>query len=174
MEYIFETKYDLKVLTMMARIVRKTVRKKHSRRSHVFGWLAVVFGILMLVPLNGEAVTIDFKKVLTVMAIFVIVCVLLFEDLLNGYLAKKRMLPGTDAAVTRFKDNEFLTELKMGVTDWKYEYIDLLVETKEYFVFVFGNCHAQLYDKKSLVGGTVDEFRNFITEKTGKQILKIK
>ena len=111
MEYIFETKYDLKVLTMMARIVRKTVRKKHSRRSHVFGWLAVVFGILMLVPLNGEAVTIDFKKVLTVMAIFVIVCALLFEDLLNGYLAKKRMLPGTDAAVTRFKDNEFLTEL---------------------------------------------------------------
>ena len=32
MEYIFETNYDKKTLKTMARIVRKTVRKKHSRR----------------------------------------------------------------------------------------------------------------------------------------------
>lgn len=36
-EFTFETTYNQKAMTTMARALRKTVRKKHSRRSHIFG-----------------------------------------------------------------------------------------------------------------------------------------
>ena len=47
MEFVFETSYDQKGLTAMARGLRKTLRKKKSRRSHVFGWAVVVLGLLL-------------------------------------------------------------------------------------------------------------------------------
>ena len=134
MEYIFETNYDKKTLKTMARIVRKTGRKKHSRRSHTFGWLVIIFGILMFF-LNGGFIDINFQKVITGMAVLAIIIALLFEDQLNGYLAGKRMLPGTKSAIT-----------------------------KDYFAFVFGRNHAQVFEKNSLVGGTVDGFRTFIKD----------
>ena len=49
----------------------------------------------------------------------------------------------------------------------------MLAETKDYFVFVFGQNHAQIYSKKSITGGTVDEFRQFIANATGKEIQKV-
>ena len=40
--------------------------------------------------------------------------------------------------------------------------------------YVFGQNHAQVFEKNSLVGGTVDGFRTFINDKTGKQIQQVK
>ena len=79
------------------------------------------------------------------MVVLAIIIALLFEDQLNGYLAGKRMLPGTKSAIT-----------------------------KDYFAFVFGQNHAQVFEKNSLVGGTIDGFRAFIKDKTGKQIQQVK
>ena len=173
MEYIFETNYDKKTLKTMARVVRKTVRKKHSRRSYVFGWLVIIFGILMLF-LNGGFVDINFQKVITGMAVLAIIIALLFEDQLNGYLAGKRMLPGTKIVITKFTEDGYTSEVKAGTTEWKYENIELVAETSDYFAFVFGQNHAQVFEKNSLVGGTVDGFRTFIKDKTGKQIQQVK
>ena len=44
------SEYDKKALIAMARAVRKTTRKKKSLRSHVFGWLIVVLGLLVSLP----------------------------------------------------------------------------------------------------------------------------
>ena len=79
------------------------------------------------------------------MAVLTIIIALLFEDQLNGYLAGKRMLPGTKSTIT-----------------------------KDYFAFVFGQNHAQIFEKNSLTGGTIDEFRTFIKDKTGKKIQQVK
>lgn len=39
MEFTFDTVYDQRAVTAMAHGLRKTIRKKHSRRSHIFaGW----------------------------------------------------------------------------------------------------------------------------------------
>lgn len=173
MEYIFETNYDKQTLKNMARIVRKTVRKKHSRRVHILGWAVVVFGILMLLPLRGGNTVIDFRKIMTGLAVAVIAVTLLFEDLLNGYFAEKRMLPGTKKSITKFTEDGYTSEVKAGTTEWKYENIELIAETDGYFAFIFGKNHAQLFDKSHIVGN-VDEFRLFIKEKTGKQIQQIK
>lgn len=44
----------------------------------------------------------------------------------------------------------------------------------DFFVFVFSASHAQLYDKRHLQGGTVEDFRRFIETATEKQVLPIK
>ena len=59
MNITFQTVYDQKALQTMARALRKTVRKKHSRRSHIVGWIVALLGLLLsFVPgEDGFAVT---------------------------------------------------------------------------------------------------------------------
>lgn len=115
-EFIFETTYGQKVTKTMARVLRKTLRRKHN----------------------------------------------------------KRMLKGTEKSKATFRDDGHYSETEMGNTEWQYEKIGMLAETKDYFVFVFSPSHAQVYDKSNLTGGTVEEFSSFIKEKTQKEIVFIR
>lgn len=166
MSFTIETRYNAKTMACMARVLRKTVRKKHSRRSHLFGWLVVAFGLLLAVP----DAALDFRTVLTVAAVALVLIALLLEDRINGYVARRRMLPGTETAVTVFTESGFVSTTGIGRTEWKYDAIRLVAETDGFFVFVFDASHAQLYDKAHLEGGTVEEFRRFLQSVTGKPV----
>lgn len=168
--FTFETEYTAKSMAVMARVLRKTVRKKRSFRSHLFGWIVVGFGLLLLVGDFGP----DVRTVVTLAAILLVLMALLFEDRLNGYVASKRLLPGTEKAVTVFNDDGFVSSTEVGRTEWKYDKITLVGETTDFFVFVFGASHAQLYDKRQLQGGTADAFRRFIRTATGKPVQPIR
>ena len=170
MEFVFETDYDRKAMTAMAKGLRKTVRKKHSRRSHIFGWIVIALGLLLSWP-SEEVKASD---VLVWAAIAVMLGALLFEDRLNGYFARKKMLPGTSHAKAIFTEDGYRSETQMGNTEWKYENITAMAEMQDYFVFLFSKNHAQVYDKRTLTGGTADEFRAFMQEKTGKAIEIVK
>ena len=65
MEFIFDTVYDQKAVTAMAHGLRKTIRKKHSRRSHVFGWLVIGLVLLLTLPLDGETLVIEGRTIIT-------------------------------------------------------------------------------------------------------------
>ena len=41
-------------------------------------------------------------------------------------------------------------------------------------MFLFSKNHAQVYDKRKLTGGTPEEFRSFLQEKTRKTITVLK
>ena len=170
MEFVFETNYDRKAMTAMARGLRKTVRKKHSRRSHILGWIVIALGLLLSWP-SGE---IRASDVLMWAAIVVMVIALLFEDRLNGYFARKKMLPGTSHSKAIFTEEGYRSETQMGNTEWKYENITAMAELNDYFVFLFSKNHAQVYDKRTLTGGTAEEFRTFIQEQTGKPVEAVK
>ena len=170
MEFVFETEYDRKAMTAMAKGLRKTVRKKHSRRSHIFGWIVIGLGLLLSWP-SGDM---NRGDVVTWIAIAVMLGALLFEDRLNGYFARKKMLPGTSHAKAIFTEDGYRSETRMGNTEWKYENITAMAEMQDYFVFLFSKNHAQVYDKRTLTGGTADEFRAFMQEKTGKAIEIVK
>lgn len=170
MEFVFETDYDRKAMTAMAKGLRKTVRKKHSRRSHIFGWIVIALGLLLSWP-SEEVKASD---VLVWAAIAVMLGALVFEDRLNGYFARKKMLPGTSHAKAIFTEDGYRSETQMGNTEWRYENITAMAETKDYFVFLFSKNHAQVYDKRTLTGGTADEFRAFMQEKTEKAIEIVK
>lgn len=170
MEFRFETQYTAKTMAVMARALRKTIRKKRSRRSHIFGWVVFALGVL-LVLVNGFAL--NFRTVITLVAAAVILFALLFEDRINGYVASKQLLPGMEKAVTVFSEGGFTSTTDVGTTEWKYDKIAMLAETAGFFVFIFSASHAQLYDKQHLQGGTAEEFRHFIEQQTGKLVQQI-
>jgi len=173
MEFIFETNYDQKGITAMAKALRKTIRKKRSKRSHIFGAIIILCAILLSLPEKGEAFVITVNLVVTWIAVVVMVFTLLFEDRINGYIARRRMLPGMDKSIVTFKEESYLSETAVGKTEFYYNNIHTLVESDDYFVFIFNQSHAQIYDKKGLKEGSLEGFRNFITEKTGKEIQRI-
>ena len=173
MEFKFKTAYDQKAVTSMARALRKTVRRKRSRRSRVFSAIVVILALLLVLPLDGEPIEFSFNTVLTWLVVAVLVLVLVFEDWINGYIAKKRMLPGLDHALVTFTGEEYNSETALGTSQFKYDNINALAETDDYFVFLFGKNHAQIYDKRTISGGTIEEFRGFITRITGKEIERI-
>ncbi len=174
MEFRFETEYNQKSMTALAGVLRKTIRAKRSRRSHVFGWLVIALAVLLSLPLGDEPFTLDASTVITWVVSLILLFVLLFEDFLNGYVARKRMLAGLDKAVSIFDEEKYTSETKVGKTEWKYDVVELLAENKDYFVFVFDKNHAQVYDKQSLTGGTEEEFRNFLRAKTEKEFVRVK
>lgn len=173
MEFKFETAYDQKAVTIMAKVLRKTARKKRSRRSRIFGVIVVLLAVLLALPLGDEATVVDFKTVVTWGVVAALILVLVFEDRLNGYIARKRMLPGLDHATATFKMEYYASETPLGSSQFLYENITSLAETDDYFVFLFGKNHAQIYDKRTISGGSVEEFRKFISDITGKEIEKI-
>ena len=173
MRFSFDTKYDQKALTAMARGLRKTVRKKHSRRSHIFGWLVIALVVLLTLPRDGEGFAIEGRTLVNWAAGLLILVTLIFEDKLNGWFARRRMMPGTDRAVCTFTENGYYSETAAGKTEWSYANIQCVAEDKNYFIFIFDKRYAQVYEKQTLSGGTAEEFRNFITHITGKEIQPI-
>ena len=171
MQFTFETIYNQKALTAMAKGIRKTARKKRSKRSHIWGWIVIAIAVLLTLADINDGFAITVNKIVTWLATLVILGVLLFEDNINGYFARKRMLAGTEKSKTIFSEEGFSSETEVGKTEWNYDRILMLAETKNYFVFVFSSSHAQVYDKNSISGGTVDEFRNFICERTQKAMV---
>lgn len=169
MEFTFHTVYDQKAMTALARGLRKTLRAKRNRRSRILGTIVSVVGFL-LIWYRG---TIDFRSVLTAAAILVILYVLLCEDNLNGSIAKKRGLPGLNESVTTFAEGSYHSVTPLGKTTFYYNNILAAAETPDYFLLLFSQSHGQVYSKASLTGGSEDDFRSFIEDKTNLTVQRI-
>ncbi|MBQ8611905.1 MAG: YcxB family protein [Oscillospiraceae bacterium] len=173
MEFTFETAYDQKAVTAMVRALRKTQRKKRSRRSHIFGWIVIALGTLLSVSdfINSR---VDAGTVITLLTVLLLLAVFVWEDSINAYIARKRTLPGLMHTSAVFTADSYRTATEMGNTEWFYPNILSVVELPAYFVFLFSKNHAQVYAKAGMTGGSAEEFCAFIAEKTGKEVLHIK
>ena len=111
---------------------------------------------------------------IAVLALLVVILVSLFEDRLNAWFARKRLLPGTEHAVATFEEDGYVSAT--GVTESRFSYAQIVAvaETARYFVFALSSHHTQAYDKRTIRGGSVEDFRAFIAEKTGKLVENIK
>lgn len=173
MEFTFETVYDQKTVTAMVRALRKTQRKKRSRRSHIFGWIVIALAVLLMVSdfVNAKA---DIGTWVTLATVLVLLAVLTWEDAINAYLARKRTLPGLVKNTVTFREDAYRSVTEMGNTEWFYENILDVIEMPGYFVFLFSKNHAQIFDKATMTGGSAGDFRTFIAAKTGKEVTFIK
>ena len=174
MEYKLKSIYDKEALIAMTRVVRKTTRKKKSVRSHAFGWIIVVLGLLVSLPHGNEVYTVDFNKILVWLAVAAILLTFLFEDRLNAAISKKHLLPGAEKGTTVFGEENFRYEIEGGTTEWHYDKIALIATYKAHIVFVFGDHHALACQKDEIDGGSTEDFLRFLEQKTGKTVVKVK
>lgn len=132
MQYTFETDYSPKAIAVMAKCIRKAARAKRSKRSHILGWIVIALALLLSFYSGDEGFTVIFNRTITWLAALVILIVLVFEDQINGYFARKRMLKGTEKATSTF-DTEaadtFVSETEIGRSEFSYNKIALLAET---------------------------------------------
>ena len=170
----FETDYNMETLTAMARGLRKTVRKKRSRRVHIFAAVVLVLGLLTLVATAAGGEPFGASGVMTLLAMLVLILTTLFEDRLNAWFARKRLLQGTEHAVATFEEDGYVSATSVTESRFSYAQIVAVAETEHYFVFALSSHHTQAYDKRHIRGGSVEDFRAFIAEKTGKPVEKIK
>lgn len=174
MEFRFETKYDQKGLTALARALRKTLRRKRSRRSHIFGWCVVALAVLLLAAERTLGEPWVLRDTLNLAVAVILIAVLLTEDQVNAFFAKKKLLPGTAAAKSVFTEEGYTSATEAAVTEFRYETVLEVCETADYFVLLFSQRHGQIYDKATLSGGTAEDFRAFIAGKTGRSVVSIK
>lgn len=169
MEFTCHTTYNLKALTAMARAVRKTIRAKRSRRIRLYAW--IIIGLLLV------SLWLSWGTLWQTVANCTVIAVLLLvnwkEDAINGYFAKRKALPGTDSAEAAFYPEHYLVNTAAAESKWQYDKILALAETEDYLVFVMGKNHALAMEKVSLKGGSIQEFRHFIEEKSGQKIQNI-
>ena len=158
MEFRFETSYDQKAMKAMARVLRKTVRAKRTKRSAIYAILVAILGILLI--LSSDAF--GFRQVVTAAVIVVMILAFVFQDSLNGYIAAKRALPGLDKSIVTFHKDGYRSVTPVGESLFPYENIRMIAEDEHYLVFIFSASHAQIYDKHSISGGSIDEFKQHI------------
>jgi len=174
MEFQFETLYDQEALTAMAKGLRKILRKRNSLIMRVFTLSVFVIGLCLSTPLfGGPAFEFTVRSVLTYLALLLMLITTIWEDALNGFMAKKRVNPDAAEVTAIFTEENYTIRTALETHYWQYPRINYLAETKHYFVLIFDKNHAQVFDKDELNGGTEEEFRQFITNKTNKEFKRV-
>ena len=173
--YRLETVYDRPCLQAMARAMRKSVRRKRSRISYILGWLLMLVVVLMWIPILRGYRGAEFSDIMSLLAAIMVALVEWQEDRLNAWLAGKRMLPSQAEAATTFDEEGYVCVTEAATTEWKYAagHITAICETKDHLIFILNKTYAQGYDKRTLSGGSLEDFYRFLEEKTGVKIKKI-
>ena len=100
--------------------------------------------------------------------------VLLFQDRFNGMIARKNALAGTKDYHIVFGEESYTVITEVTTSTFRYELIDAMAESQDYMILLMKKRFAQPLDKRTLTGGTVEEFKRFLEEKTGKTFRRVK
>ena len=123
------------------------------------------------IPLDG---TLTSSNIISGLVAIFMLATRILEDYLDGWIAYRCVLPGTEQVDATFTPEQYCTKSKISTTKWSYETIAAVAESPRYFIFILGQKHTQIYDKSSLAGGNCEQFRTLLETATGKPILTIK
>ena len=169
MDFSFETLYDQRALTAVAKAIRKIFRRKNSIFMRIFGICFIAFGIYKSSPLSGNAFDFSVGGVLGYVALLMIMVAVFFEDSVNGMIARTRLPRGEFIVDAQFDEELFHLHTQTNSNTMQYQRIRYLTETKYYYIFIFNEHHAEVFEKDTLAGITDREFRQFMLDKTGKK-----
>ena len=164
-----KTVYNLKTFAAMSLVMRKTLRRRFSRLVSAYVWVILGLTLLsILVSLDDPwMVAWESCVFLTLLAIQI------KQDAFNAFFSRRRLLPGSEESCTAFYPDGYEVWITGAATQWRYDKILVLAETREYIVLVLGKHHAQACPKAGVEGASLDIFRSFLEQKTGKTIQKI-
>lgn len=168
MNFTCQSLYRQKELTALSRAMRKTVRRKSDRNIQVLEWGSIALGIAVVLTTKQTWV-----RWLDSAAILLLLVVLVWGDAINGFAARMMVPKGEEAVTISFSPEGYTVESGASVTQWSYEQVLALAETQDYILLVQGPKEGEICKKAALQGGTLEEFRNFLQEKTHKNILNV-
>ena len=161
-------------MTIASRAMRKVLQRKSSILWAIFGWSVFFINALLLIPFDGETFTLDASTVISLLVEVMLLSVLLFQDRFNGMIARKNALAGTKEYHVAFGEDSYTVVTAVTTSTFHYELIDALAESQDYIILLMKKRYAQPLDKRTLTGGTVEEFKRFLEEKTGKTFRRVK
>ena len=172
----FEIHSDItnRSMTIAARAMRKVLRRKRNIIWAIFDWSVFFINALLLIPFDGEPFTLDAGTVISLLAEVMLLSVLLFQDRFNGMIARKNALAGTKDYHVAFGEDSYTVVTAATTSPFRYELIDAMAESQDYMILLMKKRYAQPLDKRTLTGGTVEEFKRFLEEKTGKTFRRVK
>ena len=172
----FEIRSDItnRSMTIASRAMRKVLRRKRSILWAIFGWTVFFINALLLIPFDGEPFTLDASTVISLLVEVMLLSVLLFQDRFIGMIARKNTLAGTKEYHVAFGEDSYTVVTEVTTSTFRYKLIDALAESQDYIIFLMKKRYAQPLDKRTLTGGTVEEFKRFLDEKTGKTFRRVK
>jgi len=143
--------------------------------------LGIVFGGRLIVESNGRtfakapvwlAVLAAVLSVrLAIVTAVIVIVYSIFQDRLSGRKSAKAMPDDLRETETIFSsEGDIMVKTRQSETRWTYEQITAAFETKEYYVFIFDQQYAHIYDKSGFVNCTALEFRDFVEEKRGELV----
>ena len=161
-------------MTVAARAMRRVLRRKRNIIWAIFGWSVFLFNALLLIPFDGEPFALDVRTVTSLLVEVMLLSVLLFQDRFNGMIACKNTLAGTKDYHIAFGEESYTVVTEVITSTFRYEMIDAMAESQDYMILLMKKRFAQPLDKRTLTGGTVEEFKRFLEEKTGKTFRRVK
>ena len=161
-------------MAIASRAMRRVLRRKRSIIWAIFGWSVFFINALLLIPFDGESFTLDASTMISLLVEVMLLSVLLFQDRFNGMIACKNTLAGTKDYHIAFGEESYTVVTAATTSTFRYELIDALAESQEYIILLMKKRYAQPLDKRTLTGGTVEEFKRFLEEKTGKTFRRVK
>ena len=161
-------------LTVAARAMRRVLRRKRSILWAIFDWSVFFINALLLIPFDGEPFTLDAGTVISLLVEVMLLSVLLFQDRFNGMIARKNALAGTKDYHVAFGEDSYTVVAAVTTSTFRYELIDAMAESQDYMILLMKKRFAQPLDKRTLTGGTVEECKRFLEEKTGKTFRRVK
>ena len=172
----FEIHSDItnRSMTVAARAMRKVLQRKSSILWAIFGWSVFFINALLLIPFDGEPFTLDASTVISLLVEVMLLSVLLFQDRFNGMIACKNTLAGTKDYHIVFGEESYTVITDVTTSTFRYELIDAMAESQDYMILLMKKRFAQPLDKRTLTGGTVEECKRFLEEKTGKTFRRVK
>ena len=172
----FEIRSDItnRSMTIASRAMRKVLRQKRSILWAIFGWTVFFINALLLIPFDGEPFALDARTLISLLAEVMLLSVLLFQDRFNSMIARKNTLAGTKEYHVAYGEDSYTVVTAATISTFHYELIDALAESQDYIILLMKTRYAQPLDKRTLTGGTVEEFKRFLEEKTGKTFRRVK
>ena len=172
----FEIHSDItnRSMTVAARAMRRVLRRKRNIIWAIFGWSVFLFNALLLIPFDGEPFVLDVRTLTSMLVEVMLLSVLLFQDRFNGMIACKNTLAGTKDYHIAFGEESYTVVTEVTTSTFRYELIDAMAESQDYIILLMKKRFAQPLDKRTLTGGTVEEFKRFLEEKTGKTFRRVK
>ena len=160
----FEIHSDItnRSMTIASRAMRKVLRRKRSILWAIFDWSVFFINALLLIPFDGEPFTLDAGTVISLLVEVMLLSVLLFQ------------LAGTKDYHVVFGEESYTVVTEVATSTFRYELIDAMAESQDYMILLMKKRFAQPLDKRTLTGGTVEECKRFLEEKTGKTFRRVK